>query len=117
MELTKSEGMIPMTNLRKIRKQERLTMQALADLSGVSESAIGMYETGKRKPSFEVLLRLSEALGCTVDELVKEREDKTEEEELEIGNIKVRALHHNHGVIRILQVGNPSTWNEMPNHT
>ena len=74
--------MIPMTNLRKIRKQERLTMQALADLSGVSESAIGMYETGKRKPSFEVLLRLSEALGCTVDELVREREDKTEEEEL-----------------------------------
>lgn len=57
-------------------------MQALADLSGVSESAIGMYETGKRKPSFEVLLRLSEALGCTVDELVREKEETTEEEEL-----------------------------------
>ena len=58
-------------------------MKDLADLSGVSESAIGMYETGKRKPSFEVLLRLSEALGCTVDELVREKEkNQSEQDEL-----------------------------------
>ena len=73
-----------MTNLRKIRKQERLTMKALAELSGVTESMIGMIETGKRNPSFEVLLRLSEALGCTVDELVRDsNEPKTEDEEIE----------------------------------
>lgn len=72
-----------MTNLRKIRKQEHLTMKDLADLSGVSESAIGMYETGKRKPSFEVLLRLSEALGCTVDELVRgDEKSPSEDDEL-----------------------------------
>jgi len=56
-------------------------MKDLAELSGVSESAIGMYETGKRKPSFEVLLRLSEALGCTVDELVRENEKSPSEDD------------------------------------
>ena len=73
-----------MTNLRKFRKRERFTLKELADLAGVSESAIGMIETGKRNPSFEVLLRLSEALGCTVDELVRDENEKSPSEEDEL---------------------------------
>ena len=96
-----------MTNLRRIRKQERLTMKHLADLSGVSESAIGMYETGKRKPSFEVLLRLSEALGCTVDELVRGEENNPSKED-ELADL-LRVLKDREDLRALLNVGKRNT--------
>lgn len=36
-----------------LRKRARLTQQELADKTGLSRSAIGMYETGKREPDLE----------------------------------------------------------------
>lgn len=60
-----------MLKLREIRKNRtNLSMKQLGDLVGVSESAIGYYETGKREPSYDVLRKLSEVLGCTVSELL-----------------------------------------------
>ena len=72
-----------MKNLRLIRKSKGLTMKALGQMVDVTESAIGMYETGKRKPSYEMLLRLSEALGCTVDDLMDETKKPTQTGELD----------------------------------
>lgn len=60
-----------MLNLRKIRKRRFLTMKELGALVGVTESAIGMYETGRRVPNYEMLLKLSEALQCSIEELVR----------------------------------------------
>lgn len=97
-----------MTNLRKIRKQERLTMKALAELSGVTESMIGMIETGKRNPSYEVLLRLSEALGCTVDELVREEKEKSPSEEDELDEL-LQALRDREDLRAMLAVGRHNT--------
>ena len=82
-------------------------MKDLADLSGVSESAIGMYETGKRKPSFEVLLRLSEALGCTVDELVREKE-KNQSEQDELADM-LRILKDREDLRALLDVSSRNT--------
>ena len=45
-------------------------MLELAKKVGVTESAIGMYETGKRKPNYEMLLKLAEALDCSVMDLL-----------------------------------------------
>ena len=59
-----------MLNLRLIRKQRGMTMKELGAKVGVTESAIGYIETGKRNPSFEMLLRLSEALECSVADLL-----------------------------------------------
>lgn len=38
-----------------LRKRSRLTQQELADRTGLSRSAIGMYETGRREPDLETL--------------------------------------------------------------
>lgn len=62
-----------MESLRARRKAKGLTMKQLGDAVDVSESMIGMIETGKRKPSFELLLKLSEELDCTVDDLVNDK--------------------------------------------
>lgn len=61
-----------------------MTMKQLGEMTGVTESAIGMYETGKRQPSYEMLLKLSEALKCSVDDIMRTKEEKpaTERDEL-----------------------------------
>ena len=57
-------------NIRRIRKARGLTMKELGNLIGVSEAAIGQYETGKRKPDYEKLLMMGEALNCSVNDLL-----------------------------------------------
>ena len=59
-----------MENLKRIRKSKGLTMKQLGEMTDVSESMIQMVEAGTRSPSFELLLKLGEALNCSVDELL-----------------------------------------------
>ena len=67
-----------MNNLRYLRKtRTNLTMKQLGEIVGVSESAIGNYETGKREPDYEMLLKLSEAIGCTVADIKEKEIDET----------------------------------------
>lgn len=46
-------------------------MKQLGNIVGVSESMIGMIETGERNPSFETLLKLGEALDVPVDMILR----------------------------------------------
>ena len=41
--------------LKKLRTNKELTQEELAQATGLSRSAIGMYEAGSREPSFETL--------------------------------------------------------------
>lgn len=68
-----------MENLRRIRKAKGLTMKQLAEMTDVSESMIQMVEAGTRRPSFELLLKLGEALECSVDDLVNEKKEPATE--------------------------------------
>lgn len=56
-----------MLNLRALRTQSGLTMKELGAKIGVAESTISQYETGKRQPDYEILLRLGEFFGVSVD--------------------------------------------------
>ncbi|MDQ0287794.1 transcriptional regulator with XRE-family HTH domain [Desulfofundulus luciae] len=47
-------------------------MNALAKLSGASQSAISEIESGKRKPTFDVLERIVKGLGLTLAEFFSE---------------------------------------------
>lgn len=57
-------------NLREIRKRKHLTLKQVAALLNISESAVCLYEQGKRTPNIETAFRLSVALDCTIDELI-----------------------------------------------
>ena len=59
------------TILLKYRKAHHLTQEELAKALGVSKAAIGMYETGARKPDIIKLKKLAVILGCTADELLE----------------------------------------------
>ena len=51
--------------LRELRQEKEMTQKELADAVGISMSAIGMYEQGRREPSTEVIEELAKALGCS----------------------------------------------------
>lgn len=54
------------------------TQLELARKIGVDRSTIAKWETGKSMPRAEMLPKLAECLGCTVDELLK-KEVRSEE--------------------------------------
>lgn len=56
--------------LRKLRKEANLTQEALAKRLGVRTSTIGMYEQGRRKPSFEVLEAVADEFNVDLDTLM-----------------------------------------------
>lgn len=60
--------------LKLLRKGRGYTQQQLADCLGISASAVGMYEQGRRQPDPDILCRMAEVLRVRVDYLVG-RED------------------------------------------
>ena len=52
------------------RKRDGLSQQALADSIGLTRSAIGMYETGKREPDFETLEVFADFFNVNMDVLL-----------------------------------------------
>lgn len=57
-------------NLKEIRLHRNLTQQTVADYLGCSPVVYSRYERGTRQPSIEVLLKLAEMFGVTVDFLL-----------------------------------------------
>ncbi len=54
--------------LRTLRDAHKISMRALAKLSGLSANALSMIERGKTSPSVSTLYRLADALGIPVTE-------------------------------------------------
>lgn len=56
-----------MNRIKNLREELNMTQQELADKLEGAKSTIAMYEKGDRKPSLEVLVKLSEIFGCSID--------------------------------------------------
>lgn len=67
------EGSENMVNLKELRLKAGLTQEELASKCEIQRSTIAMIETGGNKPSFELALKLSKVLNCTVEELAGEQ--------------------------------------------
>ena len=58
-------------NLAKMRKEKKLTQEALAQKAGISYHTLIKLESGGIKnPKIETVIKLSKALGTSLDELV-----------------------------------------------
>lgn len=57
------------------RKKRGLSQEELAKRSGLKPAAISHFETGARKPSFDNLRRLADALNVTADYLLGRTDD------------------------------------------
>lgn len=54
----------------EMRENAGLSQTAVADKLKCTSSAVSQYESGKREPSFETLVKLAEIYGCTVNDFV-----------------------------------------------
>ena len=82
-----------MLKLRELRKNCGLTMKELGAEIGVAESTISQYETGKRQPDYETLLKLGEFFGVSVDFLLTGDESKkalTQESERQVSDDDIK---------------------------
>lgn len=61
-----------MTRLREIRKHRGITQVQLAEIIGVEQSTISQWETGRAQPSLKIAAKIAAALGCKIDDLIKE---------------------------------------------
>ncbi len=59
-----------MNRIKNLREELNMTQQELADKLEGAKSTVAMYEKGNRKPSLEVLVKLSEIFDCSIDYLL-----------------------------------------------
>lgn len=61
--------------IAELRKRALLTQEELAEIIGVTRPCLSQYETGKRRIPVSLLPRIKDALDCTWEELLEERND------------------------------------------
>lgn len=64
-----------MENLKKLRENNNLTQQQMADLFGLQRTTYCRYENGERQPDFELLVDISNHFGTTTDFLLGRTDD------------------------------------------
>lgn len=56
-----------MNRIKMLREELNMTQQELADKLEGAKSTVAMYENETRKPSYEVLIKLSNIFNCSID--------------------------------------------------
>ena len=57
--------------LREERLRQNLSMNALAQRSGLSQSSVSLLESGQRKPTLDTLIRICDALSVELWKIFK----------------------------------------------
>ena len=68
------------TKLFNIRTGKGETQEEVAESVGISYVSLSRYETGRRMPKMNILARLAEHYGVTVDELIGRDDAETKKE-------------------------------------
>ncbi len=68
-----------MNKIKLLRNEFNMSQEELASKLNLSKGIISLYENGDRKPSLEVLFKLSEIFDCSIDYLVGKSDIKKPE--------------------------------------
>lgn len=63
-------------DLKQVRKSKGITQVELEEKTGISQQMISRYESGDHIPQIDTAVKIADALGVTLDELVVIREAK-----------------------------------------
>ncbi|MEE0109630.1 MAG: helix-turn-helix transcriptional regulator [Oscillospiraceae bacterium] len=66
------------TVIRKLRQEKNMTQELLSGLAGIARTHLTMIENGTKKPNFETIWRIADALALKPSELVAEIEKEVE---------------------------------------
>ena len=57
--------------LKKLRKQNKITQRDLAAALHISQTSVSKYERGESEPDLEMVIKMADYFGVTVDEFVR----------------------------------------------
>ncbi|WP_037355852.1 helix-turn-helix domain-containing protein [Selenomonas sp. FC4001] len=63
--------------LKELRKSRHLTQDEFSKQSGIGRSAVSMYESGKRMPSYETLEQIADFFNVSMGSLIERTEHQT----------------------------------------
>ena len=63
-------------NLKTIMSEQKINAKQLAEQIGISQRRLEGWMYGEREPPIRYLIAISDALGCSVDRLVREEDQK-----------------------------------------
>lgn len=84
-----AKGILNTKRVRALMAEKGMTQRDLALASGVTEVAISRYMCGHRSPRFQSALAIAEALGTTVDSIVR---DEWQEVDMADGEGTIRVI-------------------------
>lgn len=58
--------------IRELRKSKRLTQQQLCDMVGINRTYLVGLEAGKSSPTIDLIEKIADGLGITLEELFKD---------------------------------------------
>ena len=67
--------------LKEARERKGITQAALAKAASIGESTVSFYESGKREPNYETLIKLANILDTTPNYLLTGRQEWWEKDE------------------------------------
>ena len=62
--------------LKELRKERGLSLKEIAEILGVADSTVSLYENSKREASYAILQKLSVFFGVSIDYLLGVSEDR-----------------------------------------
>ena len=60
-----------LTMLKTLRKKKKLTQRAVAEALHISQTSVSKYERGESEPDLEMIIKMSDFFGVTIDEFVR----------------------------------------------
>ena len=72
-----------MNRIKQLREEKKWTQTDLSKKLGCAISSVAMYEKEERKPSLEVLVKLSEVFDCSIDYLLGKSDKRNISEEFQ----------------------------------
>jgi transcriptional regulator with XRE-family HTH domain len=62
--------------IRRLRAQHKLTQTELAEMAGIPRATLANMESANSNPSITVVMKVAQALGVTVDDLITRRQSR-----------------------------------------
>ena len=57
--------------LKTLRKKNRITQKEIAEALHISQTSVSKYERGESEPDLEMIIKMSDFFGVTIDEFVR----------------------------------------------
>ncbi|MFV0411967.1 MAG: helix-turn-helix domain-containing protein [Oscillospiraceae bacterium] len=81
--------------IKRLRKEQKISQEQLADTLGLSRQAVSRWETENAIPETAIIIKLSDIFHVSTDYLLKENEDMNLPLETRIGNNEAKKTKKN----------------------